>query len=477
MVLFDPRRSARETLGTRTILGIVTAKEWEQKKKFWFAGSTIGYPTYTRWARRTFTQILKLSDRIINENNTRALTELNEFYLKVANNCKVIIRTILQEGNAEIIFEESGTAAMSLVYFLAGLKKDEKTVVISEIGRLGHIALQGMNPHSSKDMFKPNVGIYGLPTEIETIKFSNQPTELHQIPEIYSNRQQRPLSEILRDLRHIIENDETVRLVVVPQVTRTGRVLPVKEIGKFIQEINLRRKRRILFVIDAIQAIGREDAEAIRKPLACCDFYVFTGAKALGAILTASAIVAKQETIKELVPNLLNSSFAPYIKFFQFEPVPSEIEKHLERAETHIAIPLPEIASLSEALYKFYKRGWAREFQKRREAQLRKVRAYREKLIVALETMPGLKIVEEDKEIPIVPSIITLTLDRAVFPKLDEPKLKQKLQSGELGVILTPGAMTKQNFFRLEIPEHKKLPKVKKVVRLLRKALLMPNEH
>ena len=63
--------------------------------------------------------------------------------------------------------------------------------------------------------------------------------------------------------------------------------------GDLIKEINMARDRKIIYVIDAIQALGRTDAESIFDPMNYCDFFICSSSKALGGILIASAIVAK----------------------------------------------------------------------------------------------------------------------------------------------------------------------------------------
>src|SRR5262249_47875875 len=107
-------------------------------------------------------------------------------------------------------------------------------------------------------------------------------------------------TELVADMRRALEGLSGPGVIVLPHVSKTGRILPVKEVGRLVAE---RRAagQPVYLVVDGIQAGGRLSAEGTANPLAYCDAYMFGSAKALGGLLTASSVAMRQELLDAFV--------------------------------------------------------------------------------------------------------------------------------------------------------------------------------
>lgn len=436
---------------------------WVDHSDSWWAGATIGYPDLkgALAAHTTLKKVVRLGDRL-ESGISSAADEMHEMYLTTTHNCRTNLLRVLEtpHDEATVILETSGTSALSLVRHLLPLESSDIVVTTTEEGNLVKPALMGRDPWNyPKSAFYENVQLYTThrstsPTSVETETNKVSAIDLMENGEWKSN------TEILEEIRSYLTN-ENVACLVIPLVTKTGRLLPVKEIGYEVKKHNLQAQRPVTYIVDAIQALGRTDAESIANPLEHCDAFVSSSSKALGGILIASAIVAKPDFVARGLPHLLDSSYAEHLRFYQFDANWSDtIDPILAQRDEHQAISLPEIASFSSVLENHLHRGQGSSYSEQRNNQLAQVTQNRLEVLAALEQIPQVLLLNDSAGAPLVPSIITWKAHPDV--PLPARRIKELLQDPVLGHSVILSASVGQ-LLRLEIPEYRPLPHIEKL--------------
>lgn len=444
---------------------------WATHVDGWWAGATIGYPDIdgALEANRTLKRVVQLREQIKAGKNNAA-EKMHELYVTTTQECRNNLLSALQTSphEATVILETSGTSAISLVRHLLPLNSDAVVVTTTEEGNLVKPALMGRDPWNyPKSAFYENVQLFTHHRETQVIPSDKEANKVSAI-DVMCDGKWKSNNAILQEIKTLLATN-TIACMLIPLATKTGRLLPVREIGYLIKEHTAQTKKPVTYIVDAIQALGRTDAEAIANPLEYCDAFICSSSKALGGILISSAIVAKPELVQQGLPHLLNSSYSHHLRFYQFDSTWSQyIDPILTARNEHQAISLPEIASFNRVLKNYLNRGQGNTHSEQRKSQLEIVKNKRLEILAALELIPQVLVLNQGDGTPLVSSIITLKTQTDI--SLPARKLKELLQDPLLGDVVTPSAPV-GNLLRLEIPEYRRVPKIDTLFNKLRLVL------
>ena len=453
--LFNPLRAPSDEGRPILINRLEGRPPWVDVWKNWWGGATIGRPHLgaALEAKKTLNRARYLSKKCKEHDS---LIELNNLYHGETENCRQAVHQVLQTDptNVDIVFETSGTSAISLVRHSIDFNEDENIITSDENGNLIFPTLMGGDPYSSSaSAFTENTRLFSR--HKQHIHKNHQSIGLKKIRQMSDNEEWKSNEQIINELLSSIDNK--TRMIVLPQVTKTGRLLPVKKMGDLIKEINMARDRKIIYVIDAIQALGRTDAESIFDPMNYCDFFICSSSKALGGILIASAIVAKKLSWETSILTLLNSPYEGHLRYYQFDQdrFPLVYEK-LSKKEGQEAISLPEITSFRICLESMFERGGGKNYSERRKNIVEKTKQQRDIIINELQQVNGLTIIEGNDSSPVVPSIISFIINN---PSLSAFQIKKLIQDSPDSVILSANV---GKIMRISIPEYFDIPDPKK---------------
>lgn len=461
MKKFDPISSGFAAPAQNLTPVPVHGVAWREKWKNWWAGATIASPTpeVTVPARNSIDAVRRfLADTVA----------LNDYYLQETDYARYWARKVLNlPDDTPVILDASGTSSIlfatrmiahigrhpSFRGIAGGIGQVRKfyTVTTSEEGSLVHYALKGKDPNQIKNvMFFPTTSLF-----FEAGPVLSYPQGM-EIAEKTVNLIRHDNVAVVEEIRAAVEEmsqgGTTCGCIMLPTVSKSGRVLPVKEVAALVAELR-GQGHNLFFVVDDVQGMGRRDADSMSNPLAYCDAYLFSASKALGGILIASACVMREEHVQVFIEKTRQASFAPAhpaIAHFQFEPrFEAELPDWIMKRG---AVSIPEIAAMNAAFMYFYSRGKGKTFQQKRLSQLAKVEGERAKVVAALSSIPGVQVLQPTPTRPVVPSIISFAIDReGVTPS----KVKKALQEG--APIVTPTAPVGP-FLRLDIPEYRSVP-------------------
>lgn len=428
---------------------------WRQKWRNWWAGATIASPTTetTVPAKNS----IEVVQRFVSLGDVDAL---NDYYEQETDYARYWARKVLSLSDDVPVILDSGRSSVALA-----------TRMLAHVGR--HPSFRGIAgglPTYVRKFFTVSVTEDGAEALAEKYASFRPVTGVffEAGPEL-SYPEGKEVEELSIDLTSV-DNDELVEAIgnavegascggttcgciVLPTVSESGRLLPVREVGALVDDLRS-RGHNIFFVVDDEQGMARRDADAMADPLSYCDAYLFSASKALGGLLTASAFVMSEELVRIFLEKTQSEGFAPRmpaIAHFQFEP---RFEKELpEWIVKRSAVSIPEIVAMNAAFMYFYQRGKGATFQERRLHQLAQVEAERRKIVAALSAIPGVKVVEPTAGRPLVPSIVSFEIDRA---GVSTATLKKVLQEG--ATVVTPTAVGP--YLRLDIPEYRSVPPV-----------------
>jgi hypothetical protein len=386
-------------------------KSWAEISKWHFANATIARPhmDFIREPMETLKKIREIMS-FAKENPKEANDQLDSLYRPRVDRTVGLLRKIFGHKNAAIIFEENGTNALALLRNMLASKEDVVLAATHE-GRLVIDALKGINTVNRPENFRQPVGVFTPPKTAESFEGKVIQYDLIDGEGFKTN------SQIFNEVMHQIRLAHP-RLVVLPHVSRTGRILPVREIGRAIQKLNRGLRRKTYFIVDGIQAIGRLPQSEMRQPLRYVDAYVITSAKALGGPMQG-AILLRKELLERHAKDLISSAYSPRLRFDQFHHEPKEITNFLNFGKKHYRVSLPEVESMGLSLEAYLSR-------RKNEAPLfRQLEAERKAFLSGISDLPGVETYESTQDMPMVPSIIPFKI---TTPTLAAADLKSYLQ-------------------------------------------------
>lgn len=468
--IFNPRAFSRP----KEKLSVVPrhGESWTRKWANWWAGATIASPTQPMVAPAAWALgvIRELYD---------SPADLNEFFVQRGEWAREMVREVLAlPASTPVILDASGTSAiLTATRMLAHVsltsgKKEMLCITTNEGGSLVPATLRGSDPNEIvKVMFQPGTMLFYEPSPVLPY-----PPEHLLAPSFHSiNVQDFDNEEFVEELRRVIEgNKDASIMIMLPHVVKTGRILPVREVGELVKELKA-AGRVVYYVIDDVQGIGRCHAESVANPTAFADAYLFGASKALGGLLIASAVAIREEHMREFAMLLsyavASGNGAPFastrwLSHFQLAPEWEELMPECVFKDG--ALSMPEVVSMSAALQHFYTRGEGVTFADRRRHQLELVASRRAELAAALKTIDGISVMEPSAGKPLVPSIVSFRLERSGSDWLSPAALKRMLQEGN--PIITPTAPIGR-WLRLDIPEYRDMPSVDVLVDRLHKII------
>lgn len=423
---------------------------WSKKFPNWWAGATIASPTteVAAPAGQSIAAVRKfLSD----------IDKLNEYYVDQTQYLRWWVRRLLSlPESTPVILDASGTSAILIATrMLAHLAanrgaKNFYTVTTSEEGSLVNYTLKGKDPNVVENvMFFPASSLF-----FEAAPALPYPENLG-IGTASVNLGDHDNVAVIAEIRKAVvahSGAEAVGCIVLPTVSKSGRVLPVKEVAALVETLKA-EGHKLYLIVDDVQGMGRRDAESITNPLACADAYLFSASKALGGLLIASAVAMREELVSDFVELAAANKLSPQVAcvaHFQFEP---RFEDLLPRwIMKRSAVSIPEMVAMHAAMMYHYHRGEGETYSERRLNQLALVEKQRRKVVDALTAIPGVYVLEAQENRPLVPSIISMYVDR---PGATPMKVKKALQ--EATPIVTPTAPVGR-YLRLDIPEYRSVP-------------------
>ena len=377
----------------------------------------------------------------------RDTASLNDLYERETARCRASVMRLFANDDLDVIFETNGTTAMALFYHMLRLKEGDAVVYTADGGPAVPLALKGGNPYTrNKGLFPQNMGVLSRCNDDE---LQAPQTRCACISLKIGSRRKRD-HEILDAVREELRN-KSLKLVVIPYVTKNGRILPVEDIHSLIEEENARRaaKHRVFYLVDGVQAAGRLHSEM--DVMDFCDACAISSSKALGGVLIAGALLMRSDRIP---PDcIIDSPWRDMLRLYQFPHQYRAINNYPEGKQEHYAISLPEIVSLSRCAEAFYRNGEGSSFAERRQCQTHVVGSVRDDLVGRLEQIPGLEVLSDQEGIHHVPSIVALDVTTLEAPA----RVKELLQTGRLGETITLGAMSGR-FLRVGIPEYRPVP-------------------
>lgn len=443
-------------------------ESWTAKAPNWWAGATIASPTSAVAvpAQRTVHNILCLAGDV---------DRLNQYFVSETETARQWVRTVLSlDASTPVLLDASGTSAILLasriiahVAFARGAS-ELLTITTDEGGSLVPATLKGRDPNElEKVMFQPVTGLFYEPSPV----LPHPPGLALSLATI--NLAQSDNAAVLAEMERLMEESRGKSVcIMLPYVSKTGRILPVREVGALVSR-QRNRGADVYLIVDDVQGIGRQDAEAVTEPLTFCDAYLFGASKALGGLLIASAVALKEELMEGFAAIVteragqLPAACVPWLCHFQLS---QEWQERLPAAcFKRGAISLPEVTSMWVALYRHYLAGRGETYSERRRFQLEMVRRLRQKVVTALATIPGVTVMESTAERPLVPSIVSFRVEAdAAGQRVTPMGLKKALQEGS--PIVTPTAPIGR-WLRLEIPEYRAMPSVDVLVAKIKEIL------
>jgi hypothetical protein len=427
---------------------------WNQKWRNWWAGATIASPTTdtTVPAKNSIEAVRRFLGDV---------DALNDYYEQETDYARYWTRKVLAlSDETPVILDASGRSSVALatrMLFHVGRHPSFRGIAAGLPNYVRKLFLvtvteDGADAVAAKDAsFVPASAVF-----FESGSVLAYP-EGKEVEETAINLSNLDNVELVEAIGNIVEQSSrggtTCGCIVLPTVSETGRLLPVKEVAALVEDLRS-RNHNIFFVVDDEQGMARRDADATANPLAYCDAYLFSASKALGGLLTASAFAMNEELVQIFIEKTQSPEFAPkdaVIAHFQFEP---RFERELpEWIVKRSAVSIPEIVAMNAAFMYFYQRGKGDTFKERRLHQLAKVEAERARIVRALSSVPGVRVIESTAQRPVVPSIISLEI---VENGVTAHAVKKALQEGDTVVTLTAVGP----LLRLDIPEYRSLPPI-----------------
>lgn len=439
---------------------------WHEKWRNWWASATIAAPTseMSKPASLSVDAVRRFFDDV---------NALNDYYVQETEYTRFWIRKLLElSDETPVILDASGSVDSLLVTRmfahigrhpsfrgiaagLPGYVRSFFIVTMTEEGSVdGPNALKNNSFVPVTSMFYEQTPALAYPEGMETSQTAIDLTRFDNAALV---------DEIRKAVQASSHGGTTCGVIHLPTVSESGRLMPVKEVAELVKELRA-SNHNIFFIVDDIQGMGRRDADSLVNPLAYCDAYLLSASKALGGLLTASAFVIDEELAQIFIEKAQRGRVVnPSIAHFQFEPrLEAELPDWILKRG---AVSIPEIVAMNAAFMYFYQRGKGETFQEKRLYQLAQMEAERAKVVAALSSIPGVKVVQPTKERPLVPSIVAVEIER---DGVTAYAVRKALQEGS--PIVTPAACV-GSLLRFDIPEYRSVPPCDVLADKLRRVL------
>lgn len=426
---------------------------WHEKWRNWWASATIAAPTseMSKPASLSVDAVRRFFDDV---------DALNDYYIQETEYTRYWIRKLLELGDeTPVILDASGSVNSLLVTRMfahigrhpefrgiaAGLPSYVRSffiVTTTEEGSLdGPNAIKNSSFQPVTHMFYEQTPALAYPEGLETSEIAIDLTKFDNAALV---------DEIRKAVQSASHGGTTCGVIHLPTVSESGRLMPVKEVAELVKELRA-ANHNIFFIVDDIQGMGRRDANSLVNPLAYCDAYLLSASKALGGLLTASACVMSEELAQIFIEKVQRGRVVnPSVAHFQFEPrLEAELPDWILKRG---AVSIPEIVAMNAAFMYFNVRGKGETFQEKRLNQLALVEAERAKVVAAISSIRGVKVVAPTSARPAVPSIVSFEIDRGAATAY---AVRKALQQG--APIVTPAACVGP-LMRLDIPEYRSVP-------------------
>lgn len=295
--------------------------------------------------------------------------------------------------DSEVIFDDNATMAMYQYLGMLEREPNKFAITFFDTGRVMPQALEGKNPEFLPDNFHPAMDVWG---NRETVKGNSRdlPPWKCDLIEHYTDSYLSD-QEILDQSILMVETTRP-ELIVIPTVTRTGRRVAFIELCEAIKSTSEQLGFSPLIILDDAQGLGRmtpsryfsrEDGSGSHL-WDYADAVLLTGAKVTGALMGSGAILFNKESFqKRQMPFGLTQL---QYRARQYAFMSDDLDRVAEhnRAAPGIA-QSPEIASLSMALGHLPKP----------EEVYNLMRQMREFVVDRLKQIPGIKVLEPEKDI------------------------------------------------------------------------------
>jgi hypothetical protein len=428
---------------------------WKQKWRNWWAGTNIASPTTEMFApaKNSIASVL----RFVGAGDVDAL---NDYYEQETDYARYWTRKVLAlSDDVPVILDASGRSSVTLatrMLFHVGRHPDFRGIAGGLPGYLRKVFLVRVTEDGGDAVEAKNASF----APVTKVFFESGSTLAYpagkEVEEKSINLSSLDNDQFVGALEEAVVQSSsgagTCGCIVLPTVSETGRLLPVKEVAALVRDLR-KRGHNLFFVVDDEQGMARRDAEATADPLSYCDAYLFSASKALGGLLTASAFAMSEELVQIFIEKTQEADFPQEaaLAHFQFEP---RFEERLpEWILKRGAVSLPEIAAMNAAFMYFYQRGKGDSFAERRRNQLALVEAERTKIVKALSSIAGVRVLESTASRPLVPSIVCFAIEQ---DGVTAAAVKHALQEGD--TVVTPTAVGP--YLRLDIPEYRSVPPV-----------------
>lgn len=435
--------------------------DWKHKNANWWGGATIASPTMA--IAGPAKQAVNAVRRFIDDPQ-----RLTAYYLQDMDYSRFLIRQLLElDATTPVVFDASGTSAILLASRIcAHVSADDGgffTITTDEGGSLVPAALKGRDPNEMEaTMFQPSSSLFYQAEPVLPFPVAVTPTSKVIGLSKLSNAQ---LVEAIKEAAYSLSDAGRISgCLVLPHVTKTGRILPIKAVSRAVEELKA-EGIQLFYIVDDIQGIGRMDAESVSNPVSFCDAYLFGSSKALGGLLIASTVVLKRELLEAFLQRAEDGFMDPHVAWlshFQFEPAYEDrFPRHLFKPG---AVSIPEIVAMREGVRHLFLRGEGESYSERRRHQLAIVARQRRQVVDALSAIEGIEVLESTEERPLVPSIICFKVPESWSPNA----FKKAMQESD--PIVTPSACIGR-FVRLDIAEYRSMPSIDVLVSTIRGVL------
>ena len=225
---------------------------WSRKWTNWWAGATIASPTTDMAAPAA--QAVKAVRRFIDD-----IDRLNEYYRDQTDYARTWVRRVLDEPDeTPVILDASGTSAILLASRLfahlaaSGYERKDGsggsrqlapkqrffTITTDEGGTLVPVTLKGRDPNEvDRVMFQPSAALFFQPQPV--LEYPRGVEVESRVVNLTRNDNAQVVEEIRRLAIELGGDGGAAGCIMLPMVSKTGRILPVKEVAAIVEELRV----------------------------------------------------------------------------------------------------------------------------------------------------------------------------------------------------------------------------------------------